>query len=315
MKKNTPPFKKISLALLAFATVFMSGCLLTPEPMRIEVAKRVAHPAWMVGRTIPADPFALTAYERIHNRGGIANIYIEGNGDGSDLDFENKPTPKNPVALHLATKDKAENVIYIARPCQYSGMLDKEEECPQSYWNEKIYYPEVFRAFNLALDEIRSRYGIRQFNLIAFDGGAVIAARLAAHRNDVLSLRSVAGKLDHIDDVASLKDVPQHHFIGGQDEVVSPAALHDYMQKVTPTQCAGYTFIQEASHREGWVDKWPELLTKPLSCERKMMESADFDAIGLLPYDPSPYDSPDDSSYEPPEDKGVFTSREMPVKP
>ncbi|HBR68228.1 MAG TPA: hypothetical protein DEA55_02505, partial [Rhodospirillaceae bacterium] len=67
-------YKKSLSGLLAFSALALSGCLLQNHYMRDEVADRVAHPAWMVGREIPAAPFSLTAYERIHDRGGTANL-------------------------------------------------------------------------------------------------------------------------------------------------------------------------------------------------------------------------------------------------
>ncbi len=102
----------------------LSGCIATTLPyMRAETAQRIAAPAWMLKRDISASPFILRSYERIHDRGGVANIYIEGDGAEytSPSEWSENPTPKNPVALHLASKDNAENVIYIARPCQYTG--------------------------------------------------------------------------------------------------------------------------------------------------------------------------------------------------
>ncbi len=284
-------FKKSLSGLLAFSTLALSGCLLQPPQMRHEVADRVAHPAWMVGREIPAAPFSLKAYERIHDRGGTANLYIEGDGE---LEYESdNPTPKNPVALHLASKDKSKNLIYIARPCHYSGMIEKSEKCDPAQWRERRYAPEVARAYGVAMDEIKRRYDISAFNLVGFDGGAAIAADLAASRKDILSLRTVAGRLDRIGSPRVLSNVPQRHLIGGQDEDVPPAILHAYMEKISPTSCADYSFIQEASHMEGWVSKWPELLKEPVACEGPAEE---FDALDLLP--------------EP-----VKTTREVPEKP
>ncbi|GJL85090.1 MAG: peptidase [Micavibrio sp.] len=296
MPQNTQSnFRKTKLSILGLSILTLSGCLLQNHYMRHEVAHRVGHAAWMLDREIPAAPFSLTAYERIHERGGTANLYIE--GDGSLERGSQDPSPKNPVALHLASKDKADNVIYIARPCQYSGLLDGSDRCPVEEWQGRLYAPEVTRSYNTAMNEIKKRYNISGFNLIGFDGGAAIAAELAGQRSDILSLRTVAGKLDKIRNPGSLDDVPQRHFIGGQDEEVPPSVLHSYMKSVIgPTKCADYTFIQEAAHMEGWVSKWPELLREPVTCHG---EPKGFDALELLPYDPP----------------GVFTARPKPAKP
>ncbi len=286
-------FKKPVFGLAALSALVLSGCLLQTTEMRHEVADRVGHAAWMVEREIPAAPFSLMAYERIHDRGGIANLYIE--GDGSLEHASDNATPKNPVTLHLASKDKADNLIYIARPCQYSGMLDEAESCSAEQWRDRLYAPEVTRAYGTAMNEIKKRYNISGFNLVGFDGGAVIAANLAGKRDDVRSLRTVAGKLDKISNPGNLNDIPQRHFVGGQDEDVPPAVLHDYMKQISPSRCAEYSFIQEAAHDEGWVDKWPELLKEPVACKGPVRE---FDALDLLPYDPP-----------------IFTARPKPAKP
>ncbi|MFP4386939.1 MAG: hypothetical protein ACLFP8_06930 [Alphaproteobacteria bacterium] len=265
-----------TLAILA-----LGGCIGTTYPyMRTETAQRIAAPAWMIRRDITAEPFLLRAYERIHDRGGVANLYIEGQGNKDASD----PTPSNPVALHLASKDKAENVIYIARPCQYTSMVSPAQKCDPKYWNEDSFSQTVLDSYNKALEGIITRYGIRSFNLIGYSGGGTIATLLAAHRADIKSVRTVAGILDHtaytqetgappfnnslnpVSETMSLAKTPQYHFVGGADDTVPPAVLHSYLQSMPPGNCVQTMFVQEASHNTGWVDKWPELLELPVSC-------------------------------------------------
>lgn len=240
------------------ATLALGGCIATTLPyMRAETAQRIAAPAWMIKRTVPAGEFSLRAYERIHNRGGVANLYIEGNGSGMLGD----PTPENPIALHLASKDKADNLIYLARPCQYVGT----DGCDKIK-NDK-YSSTVINGYIAALDEISARYGISGFHLIGYDGGAVIASRLASERSDILSLRTVAGLLGEAPESAkNLVKMPQYHFIGGQDSVVPPAHLHSYLQAMPPSSCVQTMLVQEADHKDGWVNKWPEFLSLPVNC-------------------------------------------------
>ncbi|MCF8495252.1 MAG: alpha/beta hydrolase [Alphaproteobacteria bacterium] len=281
--------KRFPFLLLPLLSFFLTAACGTEggPPMREDVAKRLASPAWMVERQIEADLFSLTAYERIHQGFAPADIYIEGDGLAwlSKTRKSLDPTPKNPVALHLATRDKAENVIYLARPCQYTKLNDPTTPCDDSYWTGKRFAPEVLAAYNKALDDIRDRYDIRGFNLIGFSGGGTVAALLAAERNDVLTLRTVAGNLDHHahsayhgvsvmneslnppDYAERLRAIPQIHFIGGQDKIVPPVILHSYLQALGPTSCAQYEMIQEAAHEEGWVEKWPELLTHAPLCK------------------------------------------------
>lgn len=285
MKKTA--YFALPLMAAGLATSALTGCLNSTIAMREETAERIAGPAFMVERDIPAQPFLLTAYERVHENGGTANIYIEGDGLAwvSKSRISLDPTPKNPVSLHLASRDKAENVIYLARPCQYSKLLDAPETpCNSAYWTNKRFAPEVLSAYDAALDNIKARYGISGFNLVGFSGGGAVAAILAGQRNDVLSLRTVAGNLDHrahsayhhvtyLDDslnppeyAAKLRTVPQYHFLGGRDAIVPPAVLHSYLQALGPSRCVQYELIQDAGHDEGWVNKWPELLAKKPVC-------------------------------------------------
>jgi len=286
--------KNILLGLVTLAS--LSACDHISKPyMREEVADRLAHPVWMVEREIPAGLFSLTAYERMHEPGDPATIYIEGDGLlTADFRMDSKnPTPRNPVSLHLATKDKSENIAWIARPCQYYGI----DDCDEAYWGNEHFSPEVLSAYNTALDEIKKRYDITGFDLVGFDGGGAVAAILAAQRTDVLSLRTVAanldtavyakeheiapltGSLNPVDFAPNLADVPQTHYIGGQDEVISPAVLHSYLQAVGLSNCIQYRFIQEAEHEQGWVEKWPELLLDVPTCTGPVVEEYEFEPM------------------------------------
>ncbi|MGB0719620.1 MAG: alpha/beta hydrolase [Bdellovibrionales bacterium] len=276
-------------ALTLFSVLPLSGCL-TPQTMRSEVADRVSGAAWMIERHINASPFELTVFERMHERNAPANIYIGGDGNASRLDRVQtlNPTPENPVALHLATKDNAENIAYIARPCQYSGMLDPDAECDSAYWTNKSFAPEVIASINSAIDNIKRRYDLTDINLIGYAGGANIAAILAATRDDVKTLRTVAGNLDHaaqaayfnapqwpeslnaVDYADRLRNIPQHHFVGGADDRMPPAILHSYLQAIGESPCIGHTMIQEAEHERGFVEKWPQLLRTNLpECKKQ----------------------------------------------
>lgn len=278
--------KFLSLFPVFVFVLFLQACGPVSSVGKESVAERLATPAWMVKREIPASPFLLTAYERVHAEGVPAHIYIEGDGKAwlSRSRISGNPTPPNPIALHLAAKDLSENVIYLARPCQYTKMLDPDKKCDSAYWSNKRFAPEVITAFDAALDNIKYRYGVPAFHLTGYSGGAAVAALLASRRSDILSLRTVAGNLDHIahsqihgvsylegslnppDFAANLKMIPQRHYVGGQDKVVPWGVIHSYLKKIGETNCVSYSFIQEAEHADGWVDIWPQLLRDDVTC-------------------------------------------------
>lgn len=269
------------------ATLVLGGCIATSLPtLRTETAQRIAAPAWMIKRDIPAAPYLLRAYERIHDRGGVANLYIEGDGiNGKHSIAENADfTPVNPVGLHLASKDNAKNLIYLARPCQFNGRLELPHTCDNKEWQENRFSKDVIESYNNALNEISARYGIRAYNLIGYSGGAAIATMLAGERKDILSVRTVAGILDNsayatvadefpisktrtaAEHASDVSKTPQYHFIGGQDTIVTPSVLSTYLSDMPPTNCVQTMLVQEAEHEAGWVDKWPELLKLSVNC-------------------------------------------------
>ncbi len=302
---------------LFLAILLLSGCVASSFLyMRSETAQRIAAPAWMIKRDILASPYVLRAYERIHNKGGVANIYIEGGAsEFSDInEWSDNPTPINPVALHLSSKDSFDNVIYIARPCQYNGLVSGDK-CDSSDWNENRFSERILNAFDDALDDIAGRYGIYGFNLIGYSGGGVIALLLANNRSDILSVRTIAspldidtqygvlgdvnlsGSLNPKDFASKLSNIPQYHFIGGQDRFIPPSILHSYVQSVSDDRCIKTMFIQEASHDRGWVDKWSELLDEDVICRKSVKD------VYVNDLEPSPLP------------KAVFTVREKPAKP
>jgi len=289
-----------SLPLAAFACAALLSACTSNNPLRHETAVRLAAPAFMVERQIGAGIFSLTAFERMHERHTTANLYIEGDGSTNDPgDFMVGETmiwaqndPQSPTALMLATQDDARNVVYLARPCQYSGMRNPEAECGPEYFTSEAYSAEVLAAYNEALDKIKRRDDITAFNLVGFQGGGTIAAILASTRNDIVSLRTVAANLDNklfsaandmtpysrslnaVDFAQRLRRMPQVHFTGGQDETTPVAVLDSYLSALGPTNCVHTEFIQEAGYKNGWMDKWAGLLQIQPTCRGPQVDPA-----------------------------------------
>ena len=253
-----------TLLIPALAALSLTGC--TANTYKNETADRIAAPAWMLERQVPAQNFTLTAFERMHEREQNANIYIAGDGTATleTAKIVKNPTPENPVGLHLASMDKAENLAYIARPCQYAATHAGATDCPADLWTpEGRYSAETLDALNAAIDNIKRRYTITGINLIGYSGGATLAAILASQRKDVLSLRTVNGKFDMNalgPAIPALRNMPQHHFIGGQDAIAGINAFNPYAAALGETRCSDYTILASATHDKGFVNPWPELL-------------------------------------------------------
>lgn len=279
--------------LISLLSLFaLTACGLETD-LKQQSASQIARPAFMVERSISAGMFQLKAWERMHTRDTTATIYIEGDSINqidtkAGLISSNFPninsTPDMPLGIYLASRDKSENLAYLARPCQYIKMPE-EKGCSSAYWQEKRFTPEVMNAYESALNDIKARYDITGFHIVGYDGGANIAAVLAAKRSDILSLRTVAGNLnpdfatDHsnhktlasnsvlaVDYATMLSHVPQHHFIGAADGVITPGVYHSYRQMLGLSDCVSYSLVQDADHSRGWVEKWPELLSIQPQC-------------------------------------------------
>lgn len=251
---------------------FVIACLLAscgPSHHYEEAARdRIATSAWMIERQIPTDPFLLTAYERVHKFGGTAQLYIEGDGLTyvSNQSISRSPTPKYPVALHLATKDHAKNVIYLSRPCQISGMADGETYCHHRYWTKDRFSPEIIESYQQALNELKRRYGFTDFNLIGYEGGAAIAGTLAGMRDDVLSFRSVSGDLADIASPDALYNLPQKHYFGVHDEETPAEIWTSYLTTLSGSPCVSHQVVREVGYEDGWANRWGDLIKQPVMC-------------------------------------------------
>jgi hypothetical protein len=196
------PSKKTTtvLALLGTAAL-LSACQMSSRvvpTMRTETAKRIAMPAHLVEAHIPAGEFTIMAFERVEHRGKPAIVYIEDDGavHGSDWSIPDAdPTPTEPVALRMAADDTSTNVVYLARPCQFSGAMGTRP-CTPDLFTSFRYSPQAIDAMGAALDNVKHRYGIPSFTLVGYHGGAAIAVELAATRKDITFLRTIGGVLD-----------------------------------------------------------------------------------------------------------------------
>lgn len=281
------------MAALLMATGLLSACYLPTMDMKKQTAQRMAVPNNMFERTIAAEPYNITAYERILTKGTTANIYIEG-GEIVWDDFikdRETATPSNPLALHLATRDNAMNVIWLARPCQFTyAPKINGEACTRSEWADGRFSVTNLRAMNTALDNVKNKYGYTGFNLIGVQDGAGVAVHLAAARDDILSLRTVSGMIDtdafqqayklekhqtFIDQSSknpaiharTLAKLPQQHFVGVWADDIGPAMAQSFRQKAGNSPCIRVLEVKDVTDEKGWVNRWPDLLKGPLDCK------------------------------------------------
>ncbi|MBI1326278.1 MAG: alpha/beta hydrolase [Alphaproteobacteria bacterium] len=291
--------------ILALAPLLVLVACANSTLVRQESANHIGMPVQLYPEVIDAGNFRLQAYERIHAKGQPARIYIEGDGHAwqSKRVVSRDPTPMNPVALKLAAQDRVQNVIYLARPCQFPEKTEQiwtaynnpgekdiekgglKEKCDQAYWTNKRVAPEVIASYQDALNYYRQEYNIPSFEIVGYSGGAAVAAILAAERSDITTLRTVAGNLDHTafttlhgvspmsgslnptDYALDLVNVPQRHFVGQRDDIIPPSIYESYAQKFVDKSCLNVTLVERADHLEGMVEQWGALLELPVDCK------------------------------------------------
>lgn len=288
------------LLLSAPLCLFLSGCLTVPSASeRLSAADHTAHEAGLRRSTIrtallqtpvyPYPPFVITAYSRIREPGQDLHVYIE--GDGYAWVTRNRvsgdPTPRRPVALELAAQDPAPNVVYLARPCQYTTAAADPACDDEGYWTDKRFSEEVVRSMDLAAGKFAKDAGSPGVHLVGYSGGGAVAVLIAARRQDVRSLRTVAGNLDPnglneyhevsplapesldpMEVAGKLASIPQYHFTGSEDAVVPAFIAGNFAAKLKGNACVHVEPVQGPGHAEGWTEVWPRLLKLPLDCSQ-----------------------------------------------
>lgn len=263
-------------AALFFLGFFLSCCSHSLES-RIKYADHLAATNSFRKSVFSGTDFNLLTYTKISstNRDSV-DIYIEGDGLAwkSRHRISDNPTPINPLALKLALVDPAPNVIYIARPCQYLD-LKSQKKCQPKFWSEARFSKEVVDATDNAISQLVRQYHFKKINLFGYSGGGAIAVLVAAQRNDVQLIGTVAANLNHqeftkihqvtpmsesldaIDFADKVKNIEQFHFIGGHDSTVPGTIIISFVTKVNKLGGnAKFRVISDLTHND---EKWPEI--------------------------------------------------------
>ncbi len=267
---------------LIFPPVFLAVLLVTActgVAERVEKAERIAAAHGFHKTIVETHQFRLLAYHRLEQKGAPATLFIEGDGYAfaGRRRVSTNPTPKNPVALRLARQDDSPNVVYLARPCQYVS-LKNAPNCRPDYWTIRRYGHEVIEAMDEAITLLKQNEGFGRIRLVGYSGGGTVAAILAASRQDVMDLRTVAGNLDvdafvrhhgvtpltgslnPTDYAGKLISIPQVHFAGKQDRIITPQITEGYLnalRKYDPgLECVRVERVSGVSHQQGWEQLW-----------------------------------------------------------
>ncbi len=228
--------------------------------------------------------FPLQTLQVLSGQGQTLRVYIEGDGHAwasrrrPSLD----PTPRNLLLIDLMRQDHFPDRAYIARPCQFVW----SENCKIPVWTSLRYSQPMVDTLNEALDQLKAKGPYNNIELIGFSGGGTLALLMAASRADIISIRTVAGNLDpafvnRFHKVSPMPDslnptdysnrlasIPQLHFIGGNDTVITSAVYDHYRSSFSKQNCLSRYLKTDARHNTGWEQPWSELLTIPVKCRQ-----------------------------------------------
>jgi hypothetical protein len=254
-------------------------------------ADAIAASAGLQRATVDSEPFVLTSFYRLTRADQPLTVYIEGDGFAwrSRRQPSDDPTPRKALGLTLAAADSSPNVVYLARPCQFTAMR-LNPRCTQAYWTGKRFAEEVVAAMNRAVSNYAASVPGQPLNLVGYSGGGAIAILIAARRNDVASLRTVAGNLDvaqvnrlhkvsampqSLDpmDVASrISHIAQIHFSGADDNIV-PTPIARHFTEAVGGRCTALRTVPGMSHESDWAQHWSSLLTPAPACRTSVDNS------------------------------------------
>ena len=200
-------------------------------------------PAEFSYQEIKTDKFRIASWQKITNPKAPFKIYIEGDGAAFTADGRPSmnPTPKGTLLREIAFGDEHENVVYLARPCQFV----KDVQCEQKYWTTARFAPEVVSSEAQAVKVVS---GGQKVTLVGFSGGAQIAGLMAVTEKDlnIQKMVTIGGNLDHLAwtkyhhlpslseslNLADYKDlyakIPQKHYIGEKDKVIPSLIIGEY---------------------------------------------------------------------------------------
>ncbi len=226
---------------------------------------------------VSGSDFTLMTYQKIKSDNAPYIFYIEGDGRvATKTGISPDPTPKRPVLVNLMSLDNRPNIVYIARPCQYSKSLNPK--CSNSsYWTSKRFAEEVVANINQVINQISKG---QKFSLVGYSGGGGIAVLIASRNQNVLDIVTIGGNLDinkftsyhrslpmsgsinPIHYAEEIKFVPQMHLSGELDRVVPPFIAQEYVEK-SHSVCVKHQTIQGATHSRNWEQFWQAYNKKP----------------------------------------------------
>jgi len=270
------PAKPAALLIGALLVIALGGCQ-SPQERLGELAGQHHRLQTLDSKPFPlllGAPAQVPAAARMR-------VYLEGDGQAWATPSQPSldPSPRDLLVARLAFSDPTPS-LYLARPCQFVTAPG----CTTSLWTSRRFGSDVLGSLDGALDLIKARYGNQTFELVGYSGGAALALLLAARRDDVISVQTLAGNLsprywaqllqlsplegslEPLDDRERLRKIPQRHLAGDADSVVPAGVLHHYLDGLGEASCVQTVSLTQVSHHTGWEQAWTNWRSQPIAC-------------------------------------------------
>lgn len=202
----------------------------------------------------------------------VLHVYLE--GDGAPWWAQRlppaDPTPLTSVAWPLAVADPHAQVAYLARPCQFLS-VHARQSCPVAWWTSARWSEPVVTLTGQALDALLQASGARELVITGHSGGGTLALLVAARRQDVRCVLTVASPLDlqawtefhgvaapeeslnPADVSVSSTQIATRHLFGSEDRRVPLASVGRYGERLQPDHVI---VVPGQGHVQGWVNWW-----------------------------------------------------------
>lgn len=184
---------------------------------------------------VRAGAYQIATWQKITNTDPVAPIYVFIEGDGHAFRTNGRPssdpTPRGTFVRKLAMHANVDNVVYMARPCQFI----MSSACTRHDWTDGRFSPAVVDGMADAISQVTTTHPIV---LVGYSGGAMVSGLIIERHPEINAVRwiTIAGVLNHAAwtahfgdsplrqslDMATLPDIAQTHYVAEQDTVVPP---------------------------------------------------------------------------------------------
>lgn len=260
--------------MLALLLATISGCAIFRTSH--DQAHSMAAKAGFHETQYQTELFDLMGYSRTQSGSAHLVVYIEGDGVAWRTRHQpsTDPSPTKPLGLSLAILDPSPSVAYIARPGQFTGGV-RARNCGIPLWTSHRFSEAVVDVVNQAINIAKHAAKAQRVHLVGYSGGGAIALLAASGRDDIASIRTVSGNLDHEAWTMHHRVTPlfgslnpathatracairQTHYVGGADSNTTEDMMRSYREKACVK--ADIQVIPGNTHSDGWSEIWPEL--------------------------------------------------------